>query len=331
MPLTDNPVRSRPSRRDVIALGVGAFVVALVPLARRRPRPLVRRTLPLMGTIAEIAVVDRDARHGQAAIDAAFDELRTVERAMTRFDDASDIGRANRLAAHDGVRVGPATAAVVAEALAWAASSDGAFDPAVGRLVETWDVTHRHEPPPAEALRPLAARRLHRFVDVSTAPGREAVRFTDPAVALDLGGIAKGWGVDRAVDALRRFGIAGALVNVGGDLYALGEGAEGPWRVGIRSPFEPERLVGRLELSDAAIATSGDYFQYFTWRGRRYHHLLDPATGAPRRAAEHSITVLAATCLRADAAATAAFGMAEPAAARLLAARAPGATVVRRV
>ncbi len=331
MSLADRTLRSGLTRRELIALGAGAFVVAALPAARRRPAPLIRRTLPLMGTLAEIAVVDRDARHGQAAIDAAFDELRFVEQAMTRFDAASDIGRANRLASVDGVRVGPATAAVIVEALAWATSSDGAFDPAVGRLVETWDVTRRREPPPVEALRPLTARRLHRFVDVSTVPGREAVRFTDPAVALDLGGIAKGWGVDRAVDALRRRGIAGALVNVGGDLYALGEGTDGPWRVGIRSPFEPGRLVGRLDLSDAAVATSGDYFQYFSWRGRRYHHLIDPATGAPRRAAEHSVTVRAATCLHADAAATAIFGMSEAAAARLLAARAPGATVIRRV
>ena len=313
---------SYPTRREVIALGIGAFIVAVVPLAeRRRPRP-VRRTLPVMGTIAEILVVDARVDRAEAAIDGAFAELTTVDRTMSRFRTDSDIGRANAMAAAAPVVVGAATADVIGHALEWARLSEGAFDPAIGRVVELWDVTHRDAPPPDEGVRRLAGRQLHRAVELGRERGRHAVRFATDDVHLDLGGIAKGHGVDRAVDALRARGIENALVNVGGDLYALGHGASGsPWRVGVRSPTDPDGLVATVEASDSAIATSGDYEQFFRYRGMAYHHVMDPGTASPRRGAMHSATVRAATCLDADAGATAVFNMATEQASGVLAVR----------
>ncbi|MGD2216928.1 MAG: FAD:protein FMN transferase, partial [Gemmatimonadales bacterium] len=122
------------------------------------------------------------------------------------------------------------------------------------------------------------------------------------------------------------------LVNVGGDLYALGTSEDGdPWKVGIRDPDDPEGLVGTVEVSDRAVATSGDYIQYFQYAGRRYHHMLDPATGEPRRASMRSVTIMADDCISADAAGTAIFGMPAAQARSLLQLRAPGARVVHRV
>ncbi len=328
----DRPLSRSVTRRDVLTLGVGAFVVATLPLAARRRAQLVRRAMPVMGTVAAFAVVSADPPVAHAAIDAAMDELRDVERRMTRFRESSEVGTANRLAATRPVAVSDATAAVLQAALAWADASDGAFDPCLGRAIELWDVAHRHVPPPAAAVRSLAGRRLHRAVDLDVWRGRHVVRFTDPDVALDLGGIAKGWGVDRAVDALRARGVTRAIVNVGGDLYALGPGEDGaPWRVGIQSPADPARLAGELEVRDAALATSGDYLQYFLHGGRRYHHLLDPVTGAPRATRVHSVTVQADTCLAADGAATAVFGMTPARAATLLRARAAGGRIVNMI
>ena len=320
------------SRREVLALGVGAFVVASMPLAARGRRELVRRTLPVMGTVAEVAVVHGDPRQAHAAIDAAMEELRRVDRLMTRFSETSEVGRANRLAAARPVAVSDATASVLREALGWAHVSEGAFDPAIGRAVRLWDVGHRTAPPPDGAVRRLAGRSFYRALDLDTWRGEPVIRFTDPDVELDLGGIAKGYGVDRAVDALRRAGIGQAIVNVGGDLYALG-GAEdgGPWRIGIQSPEDPSRPAAELDIRDAAVATSGDYLQFFRHGGRRYHHLLDPTTGAPRRTPVRSVTVTAGACLTADAAATAVFGMAPARAARLLGAHAADARIVSTI
>jgi thiamine biosynthesis lipoprotein len=159
--------------------------------------------------------------------------------------------------------------------------------------------------------------------------GAPAIVRRDADVGVDLGGIAKGYGVDRAVEALRDWGVAHALVNVGGDLYALGDSPEGdPWEVGVRSPEDPGRIALRLRVRDRAVATSGDYEQGFDHAGRRYHHILDPRTGAPLEARIHGVTVLADACLTADAAATAAFGLGPGEARALVAGAAPGAEVV---
>lgn len=299
--------RSGPGRREFIILGVGALAVAAIPFVRYR-RTLVRRAIPVMGTVGEIVVVHGDRHYAQQAIDASFARLRMVEQTMTRFTSTSDVGRANRLAAREAVPITRETATVLREALRWADATDGAFDPCLGKVVALWDVGRRNEPPKSEEVRPLAGRRLYRALDLDTWNGRPAVRFGDPDVAIDLGGIGKGYGVDEAVRVLRDWGIAHALVNVGGDLYAIGKSLNGdPWRIGIRSPDRPDRMVETVDVQDAAIATSGDYLQYFEHAGRRYHHLLDPDTAAPRRTRMRSLTVRAADCMTADAAATAAY------------------------
>jgi thiamine biosynthesis lipoprotein len=190
-------------------------------------------------------------------------------------------------------------------------------------------VTHRHEPPPSAALAPLAGRRLYRAVEVGAHRGAPVLRYHDRDVSLDLGAIAKGYGVDRAVDALRRHGIRQAVVDVGGDLYALGESNDGePWRIGIQDPDDARALVGTIEVRDAAIATSGTYLQYFRWRGARYHHLMDPATAAPRETRTRSLTIRADCCMHADVAATALYGMSVTEGNALLRRVAPGGSIV---
>jgi thiamine biosynthesis lipoprotein len=323
---------SHPNRRQIILLGIGAFAVATVPFARRRRRRLIRRSVPVMGTLADIAVLHQDEIYAHLAIDAAIEQLRFVDRTMSRFHATSDVGRANLTGGREPVAVNAETAFVLQEALHWAESSDGAFDLCIGKAVGLWDVANRQEPPPAHRVRRFAGRRLYRALDLATRRGQQVVRFSDDDVAIDLGGVAKGYGVDRAVDALRNWGIERGLVNVGGDLYAIGESEEGdPWKVGVRSPKDPSRMAGTLEVTDGAVATSGDYLQFFRYRGTQYHHLLDPATGAPRRTAAHSVTVTANSCLTADAAATTAFGMRKADAIRVLRHRSPDAHIVYSV
>ena len=326
--MTEQPDR-RPSRREFVALGVGALVVAATPGVLRPKRRLFRRAVPVMGTVAEIVVVHRDERYAQRAIDAAIAELRAVDATMTRFSPDSDIGRANRLAARGPVAVSAATAEVIAASLLWAERSGGSFDPALGRAVELWDVGHRSAPPSAGEIRRFAGLGLWRSLELGRRAGDDVVFFHAPEVALDLGGIAKGYGVDRAADALRGWGITDALVNAGGDLQALGVSPEGdPWEVGVRDPFDATRLAARFRITDRAVATSGDYERFFEYHGRRYHHLLDPATGAPRAGTSHSITVAADRCMNADAAGTALFGLDPDAARRVLAAADPRAGIL---
>lgn len=329
MKTTDESGPKLPDRRQFLSLGVGALVVAAVPFARARRRALVRRTVPVMGTIADLAVVHRDPRLAHAALDAAVAQLRLVEATMTRFRDDSEVGRANREAAIRPVAVSASTTAVVRAALRWADATDGAFDPGLGRAVALWDVSHRAAPPAAGEVRQYAGRRLYRELELGRRGAQDVVVFHDADLALDLGGIGKGYGVDRAVAALRDWGITDGIVNVGGDLYALGVSEDGDaWDVGVRSALDPTALVSRFRISDRAVATSGDYVQYFDHAGRRYHHLLDPATGEPRRTASHSLTVAADDCMTADAAATALFGLTGREAGERLRSVAPGAEIV---
>ena len=318
-------------RREFVGLGLGAFVAAAIPLAARRSAGfVVRRSLPAMGTIAQFAVVHRDPVVAHAAIDAAAAELLWVERTMTRFTDTSDVGRANRLAARDGVLVTPETALVTLAALDWADALDGRYDPAVGAVCALWDVRNRHEPPADERVAELAGRRFHRTVEVGTSRGGHAIRFHGEGARLDLGSAAKGYAVDRAVDALRRRGIEKALVVAGGDLFALGTAPDGePWDIGIQSPTDERALAGRLHLADRAVATSGTYRQFFRHRGHKYHHLMDPLTARPRETTMQSLTVVADSVMHADVATTALFGLDEATITATLATRLPGAELAR--
>lgn len=327
MPRPDQPSTSM-TRRQLLAIGGGLFVVALVPSALRRRRVAVTRSIPVMGTVAEVIVVHDDAAEAQAAIDLAFERLRWVDRTMSRHQAASDIGRANAGAALAPVAVDAATSTVVAEALRWAAVTDGSYDPGLARLSEVWDLGHRAAPPPPEAYRRLAGRHFYRQVGVERYQGEPVLTYGDPEVALDLGGIAKGYGVDLAIDALRTAGIRDAVVNAGGDLYAMGRSADGDaWRVGVRSPADPARIEREITVQDEAVATSGDYFQGFEYQGRRYHHIFDGATAEPRVVSAHTVTVRAPRCRDADAGATAVFGLAPELAARTLDRSGTGATL----
>ena len=145
-------VRRHPDRREFLTIGTGVFVALSIPVALRRRTPLVRRTFPVMGTVAEVQVAHADVRVAEDAIDAAIGELQWVERTMTRYTATSDVGRANRGAWHEAVTVSPETALVVSRALDWASASDGRFDPAVGEVSELWDVLNRHEPPEARRV-----------------------------------------------------------------------------------------------------------------------------------------------------------------------------------
>ncbi|MHB8837976.1 MAG: FAD:protein FMN transferase [Gemmatimonadaceae bacterium] len=327
--MTDHSPRA--SRRTFLTLGAGALVVAALPLTSRRERRQVhRRTLPVMGTIAEVAVVHDDAARAQQALDTAFAELTRIDRLMTRYDAHSDVGRVNTSRVGDPVAVSAETAGVVLTALDWAVASDGAFDPAIEHVIAAWNVLERTSPPPASAYQRLAGRNLYRALELSTRQGRPVIVRRDPDVGIDLGAIAKGYAVDRAGEALRAGGVTDGVVRVGGDLVALGAPPDAEaWRIGIRSPASEHVLIGEVDVSNGAIATSGDYQRFFMYRGVRYHHLMDPATAAPRRTPMHSITVHAATCMHADAAATTCYGMERGHAQALLAVRTGRPTIVR--
>jgi FAD:protein FMN transferase len=260
----------------------------------------VRQSRILLGTLVEIQVprADEGARE---AVAAAFAEMARIEALMSPHVPGSDVAR---LSGGPGpLEVAPETAEVLALGLEIARGSDGAFDLTLGRLKDLWDLEGEQPQVPAaeavaEALRGIGPEALR-------LEGR-LVHKREPQLAVDLGGIAKGYAVDRAVELLRRAGVTNASVNAGGDLRLLGSRGERPWRIGIRHPRSADELLTTLEVSDRAVVTSGDYERYFEADGRRYHHLFDPRTGFPAGAAR-SVTLVADSAMLADGLGTAVF------------------------
>lgn len=323
MATRDEPIFGPFTRRALLAMGLGAFLVVTLPRTRSLSRRRFTRTVPVMGTIAEVSAVAADERLANKALDAAVLELTRVDRLLTRFDERSDIGRVNARAASGPVAVSDETAGVLEEALRWAEATNGSFDPCLARPIDVWDVLHRTSPPDPSLYRRYAGRRLYRSLDVDRWAGGAVVAIKDDDVGIDLGGIAKGYAVDKAAAAMRAAGVKDALVRAGGDLVALGRSErDEPWRIGVRDPANPDRIASEFDLSDGAAATSGDYERFFDHGGRRYHHILDPETAAPCLSSFHGVTVTASSCMTADAAATSCFGRPPAGAEALLSARA---------
>jgi thiamine biosynthesis lipoprotein len=296
-----------------LSRGLSVLSLLLAPLllvACESAPPVVSRSELALGTLAELKVVAA-REEAERALARAFAEIRSIEEATSVYSDSSDVAALARRAGEGvPVSVGAHTDRILADAVAIARETHGAFDPTVGPLNELWGFRDQPARPPAEALaraRELVSFRWLRRSEEDA--GRPAWLLERAGMAVDLGGIAKGYAADRAADILAE-PTGSCLVNLGGDLAIRGaHPARGFWTIGIQDPLDPSRILLTLSISGSvAVATSGDYQRFFEEDGVRYHHLLDPATGEPARGAR-SATVLAPTCAVADAWATAVFVM----------------------
>jgi thiamine biosynthesis lipoprotein len=278
-----------------------------------------------MSTFVTVTVEDRSEGRAQEAIGRAFEELQRLTALLTRFDAGSPLGVLNatgRLADPP-----PELSAVVARGLEIHEASAGAFDPTVAPLVDLLELHFAaHGGPPNEAevrdVREIVGAHRLRL-------GEGGLRFGRAGMALTLDGIAKGYIVDRLVEAVAARGIRHALVNAGGDVRALGARADGrPWRVAVQDPLCPAVHAEVVSLTDAAIATSGDYVRFHDAE-RRYHHTVVPGTGRSPEAIA-SVSVRAPTAMEADALATVVFVLGDRAGGRLVEARGASCLVLTR-
>ena len=271
------------------------------------PTELTRHTLsgPTMGTRWS-AQFHAPGALDPAPIEAALAEsVAVVDQQMSTWKPDSDLMQLNRAPVGEWVTVPPELMAVLARAVEIGHLSEGAFDVAMGDAVTAWGFgAQEHD---TDAMRRALIRprsRAHDALELDQATQR--VRKSAP-LTLDLSGIAKGFGVDQMVAVLARFGIEHALVGLDGDLRAIGQRPEGkPWTVALEKPdYEVRAPLSIIELHDSAVATSGDYRHWVDLGTQRLSHTMDPARGGPVVGAAASVTVLARTCMDADAWATA--------------------------
>ncbi len=307
---------------DITRLLLVPLALALWPLtaeAAAGPRT-VRYPIHTMGTYAHIHLVTPDSVASIPTAALAAAELTGVDDLMSNWSGTSEVARINRIAPEGPVRPHPRVAELLTLARWIGQESDGAFDITVEPLVRSWGFLGG--PPHVPT-----ARELHALLP---AVGPERMRwnpdtgtlvFTHPRTRIDLGGIAKGYGVDRAAAALLEAGVTHALIDLSGNMTALGHPpGRTAWQVGVRDPRDRIATLGTLALRDGALATSGTYEQFVAVDGKTYGHILDPATGRPVDGLL-SVTVMAPSAAEADAWSTAIFVLGPRTGLRLAAAR----------
>lgn len=309
-------MRGRPAVRLAGAALLAAAAVWACVAGLSRPREW-RYGAPAMGTRAELTLVGTaierlSGKTGRAAA-KALAEIAAIERLMSIYRAESDIARLNRDGAEREIEIDRRTFEVLGRAAEISLLTGGAFDICVLPSEEAWGFkTGRKRAVPAVAIR--AAGNVARREQ----GGRFLARFPRRGTRVDLGGIAAGYAADRAAQILVVEGVHGALVDIGGDCFCLGLSARGaPWRIGVRHP-RAQGVLTMLDLSNRAVATSGDYEDCFIRGGTRYSHIFDPRTGRPAERGVASATVVADSCVAADALGTALVVMGAPEALRLV-------------
>lgn len=257
-----------------------------------------------MGTIIEISVLDRSEKHAGEAIDAAYAEISRIGSLFYEGNPESPLYAFSHRSTSE-ITMPVEVLALIQRGLEISDLTDGAFDMTVGILLPLYNFKAESPVPPSkddinEVLPFVNYRSL--AVDFE----RGVLSASSPRTMLTTGGIAKGYGVDRAIEILKDKGVEGALVNAGGDLRVLPRADGKSWKVGIQDPRDMHKMLKIIEVDSGAVITSGDYQKYFFYNGKRYHHLINPATGYPADSCQ-SVTIIAPTAERADALATGIF------------------------
>jgi FAD:protein FMN transferase len=274
---------------------LAAFLALLLGLAGCARPQLTQQESFVFGTQVQVTVAGVPEAQANAAIAAVLQEFDRLHRLLHAWQP-SEITQLNAaLAARRPHPVPAEIAALLREAQALAAASDYLFDPGIGRLIALWGFQSDEFVPRLPDPKALADWQRERpsiaDLRLDGHTGNVLVSSRKPTVALDLGGYAKGVALDRAAVILRSKGVHNALINIGGNVLALGSKNGVPWRIGIKHPRQPGHLA-TLELRDGeAIGTSGDYQRYFELEGARYSHLLDPRSGRPAEGTQ-AVTIL---------------------------------------
>ncbi len=275
-----------------------ALLVSLLTVAcAARAEWVTRVTDGIMGTRITVELWADDQGQAASAIEAVLDEMRHVDESMSTYKPTSELSHVNAVAADGPTPISAELFDLLTTARAYSELTEGAFDityASVGYLYDFRRGVHPNEGQISHALPAVDYR--HVLLD-----GRaRTVQFSRQGVRIDLGGIAKGYAVDRAIDVLTARGFSHAYVSAGGDSRIVGDRFGKPWMVGIRDPRrEAGSVITRIPLVDAAISTSGDYERFFEEKGVRYHHIIDPRTGHSASKVR-SATVIGPSATRTD-------------------------------
>jgi len=301
-----------------VAAGLQACLVAVLANAcapapeRDHTRPsnapyAFSRETVTMGSSLQVTLWTADDPGATAATDAVFADFDRLDRLMSVWKEGSDVLRLNAAAGREPVRVSPETLEVLTVARQVSEWTDGKFDVTFGALSGLWkfDQDQDDSIPPRSTVAARLPDVDHTALEVDAARGTAFLRR--PGMRAHLGGIGKGYAIDRAAAILRMRGFHDFMIQSGGDLFVSGRRGDRAWRLGIRDPRGPaDRSFAALDVTNKTLSTSGDYERFFIRDGRRYHHILDPDLGEPARGCR-SVTIVADKAVIADGLSTGVF------------------------
>ena len=262
-----------------------------------------RQEAAIMGTTVSVELWHEDIEKANRLTDAVLEEMRRIDDLMSSYKPASLLSSVNRNAATTAVPVSEELLLLLARSLEYSELTEGAFDITYASAGQHYDY-RKGEFPGKEQLEKSLPAIDYRHVKLDHA--ELTVSFLQKGVRIDLGGIAKGYAVDRCIALLRQAGIRNALVSAGGDTRVIGKRWKHPWNIGIRDPRNQQQIVSLIPLEDSAISTSGDYERYFEKDGIRYHHILNPGTGKSSSGVR-STSIIGQTAITTDALSTSVF------------------------
>src|SRR5215475_8158225 len=260
------------------------LIAACTKPSPSRPTPhLVEQTFLSMGTELRLTAWTADEAGANAAFEAVFQEMDRLEALFSNWRPTSDVELLNAAAGKHPIRVSSDLRDVLRTAHQVSLWTGGKFDVTWGAMSGLWKFDYQNEDNTIPDQAQVARRRKlidYRRVVVDENAGTAFIERE--GMNVNLGGIGKGYAVDRARDILRRKGFHDFMIQFGGDMYAAGHHNDRPWRIGIQDPRGPaDRIFAAMDVSESTFSTSGDYERFFIKDGRRYHHILDPATGEP--------------------------------------------------
>ena len=278
-------------------------MLLLVPLVVRAE--WIGDARPMMGTEVSVYLWSDASLAGLVALESVFQEAERIDRLMSTYKDDSEISKINREAAGTPVATDEELYGLISRSLEISLLTDGAFDITYESVGQHYDF-REHQRPDDATVKSELEKIDFRYVllDETT----RTVRFGREGVRINLGGIAKGYVVERAIGILRVKGVQNAIVTAGGDSRLLGDRRGRPWMVGIRDPRKDGEIAISLPLQDEAISTSGDYERFFDEDGVRYHHIIHPGSGTPASSVR-SATVFGPDAVTTDALSTSVFVM----------------------
>ncbi|MBC8551388.1 MAG: FAD:protein FMN transferase [Candidatus Brocadiales bacterium] len=278
---------------------------------------LFKKTALSMGTVFEVTIYTADKYIAEKTFNDVFQEINRLDYLMSNYKKESVLSELNKNASTEPAECNTELASVIEQSLQYSEITDGAFDITIGPLMKKWGFFKKEgRIPGKEELEPILESVSYKNIiieekaikslskDLGTV---KTVFFKNPGTQIDLGGIGKGYAVDRVTSVLKQNGISSALINFAGNIYTFGTPpGKDSWVIGLQHPRESEGLLGTFEIKDKAVSTSGDYEKFFTIEGKRYSHIIDPRTGKPVEGIV-SVTIVTDNATRADALSTGVF------------------------